>query len=290
MLPAVQPSTLGGATQFTISVVQDADFLTQPIYPRVADQGAGLDQVPIGIGPGPQSGQPRGPQPDLAPANVVVSQSTLDWGQSFQVGAVIQNVGQADAGKFRVRFIATGVAGDLTHGVFLGDTMVDGVAANSAVNVLTTVRLPSKLPFGNTVASPAYARIYAIADPEDVTDPSMRSNNMASSAPVLLHVVGVDGTTKVPTYAANIYNSPALAAQAAKQVATTPKSPKAPKPASTKPAPKHKLDFFASVGQGFTKGVEHQLKVFPSNVNKLLKRIGISGGSNSKKATATTSQ
>ena len=293
-LPPVEPTTLGGASQFTISIVQDADFLTQPIYPRIADQGNGIDQGPIGIAPGPNAGIPRGPQPDLAPASVVVSQDTLNWGQTFQVGTVIQNVGQADSGRFRVRFVATGVAGDVSHGVFLGDTMVDGVAANSAVNVLATVRLPSKLPFGSTVASPAYARIYAIADPEDVTDQSMRSNNMASSAPILLKVVGVDGTTVVPTYPANIYDSPAKAAQAAKAATKTAKvvkTPKSPKPATTKPAPKKKLDFFASVGQGFTKGVEHQLKVFPENVSKLFKRIGISssssGGANA--STATTS-
>ena len=34
-------ATLNSASQFTVSVVQDADFLTQPIYPRIADQGTG---------------------------------------------------------------------------------------------------------------------------------------------------------------------------------------------------------------------------------------------------------
>ena len=60
-LPAIEPTTLGGATQFTISVVQDGDFLTQPVYPRSPTRGAGLDQGPIGISPGPLAGTPQGP-------------------------------------------------------------------------------------------------------------------------------------------------------------------------------------------------------------------------------------
>ncbi len=284
-LPAIEPTSLSGATQFTISVVQDADFLTQPVYPRLADQGVGLDQGPIGIAPGPQAGAARSPQPDLAPASVVVSQSSLSWGQPFQVGTVIQNVGQGDAGPFRVRFVATSVAGDLSHGVFLGDTTVSGLAANSAVNVLASVQLPSKLPFGTTVANPAYVRIYAIADPEDVVDQSMRSNNMASSAPVLLSVLTADGSVPatVPTYPQNIYTIPVLAAQAAKTNAKAALGK--PKPAA---APKkHRVSFIAGLSEGFTKGIEHQLKVFPDNFNKLISRLGASGNSSSSNARRT---
>ena len=295
-LPAVEPVTLGGASQFTISVVQDADFLTQPIYPAVATQGAGLDQGPIGISPGPASTTPQGLLPNLAPASVVVSGNSLSWGQQVQVGTVIQNVGLADSGPFRVRFVATGVAGDVSHGIFLGDATVSGLAANSSINVLASVQFPSKLPYGSTVANPVYLRIYAIADPEDVVNETTRSNNLASSAPVLLSVLTADGSkpANVPTYPQNIYAVPVLAANAAKNAGKNAGKPAvhkpalakpapgklgAPKPATTKPAPKKKLDFLASVSQGFTKGVEHQLRVFPDNFNKLVKRIGASGSS-----------
>ena len=286
-LPALEPTTLNGANQFTISVVQDADFLTQPIYPQVADQGPGLDQGPIGILPGPAGTAQLGAnsQPDLAPATVVVSQSSLNWGQNFMVGAVIQNVGLADAGKFTVRFVATGVSGDLTHGIFLGDATVDGLAANSSTNVLTSVHLPAKLPYGTTLASPAYARIYAIVDPEDEVGQSSRSNNMASSAPVLLSVVGVNGETTVPTYPASIYSTAATAIKAAKTAKTTATKATpvlgAAKPAGTKVAKpkKHKVDLLASVSESVTSTVEKQFKALPDNVNKLLKRIGISGSS-----------
>jgi CARDB len=278
-LPAIEPSTLGNATQFTISVVQDADFLTQPVYPAVATQGVGLDQGPIGISPGPLAATPPGPLPDLAPASVVVSQTSLSWGEQFQVGAVIQNVGLGDSGPFRVRFVATSVTGDVSHGIFLGDTMVSGLAANSAVSVLAPVQFPSKLPFGTTVANPSYLRIYAIADPEDVVSESTRSNNMASSAPVLLSVLTSNGSApaNVPTYPQNIYTVPVLAAKAAKTTAQATLGK--PKPASTKPVKKHKPDFLASLSEGIAKGVEKQIKAIPKGFNDFLHNIGVSGNS-----------
>ena len=287
-LPAIEPMTLNGANQFTISVVQDADFLTQPIYPQVADQGAGLDQGPIGILPGPAGTAQPGANtlPDLAPATVVVSKSSLLWGQSFQVGAVIQNVGMGDAGKFTVRFIATGVSGDLSHGIFLGDAEVAGLAANSSTNVLTTVELPAKLPYGTTLASPAYARIYAIVDPEDVVEQSSRSNNMASSAPVLLSVVGVNGQTTVPTYPQSIYSTAATATQAAKKAKTTKTTTTkvlgtaTPASGTKKPAAKkHKVDALAHASETTISYVEKQLSAFPKGLNNFLSKIGVTGGS-----------
>src|SRR5262249_42510857 len=46
-LPATAPSSLSSNTQFTLSVAQDADYVTDPIYPHVAAQGVGLDSTPI---------------------------------------------------------------------------------------------------------------------------------------------------------------------------------------------------------------------------------------------------
>jgi hypothetical protein len=299
-LPSVEPSTLGGATQFTISVVQDGDFLTQPIYPRIADQGNGLDQATINIGPGPAGIPAPGPQPDLAPASVLTSTNSLYWGQQFQVSTVIQNVGLADAGPFRVRFVAGAIGSDLSQGIFLGDTTVNGLVANGSTTVIATVQLPSKLPYGAQVASPAYFRIYAIADPEDVINESLRSNNMASSAPVLLQVINTDGSsTTVPTYPANVYNNPVTAAKAAKAVAkkatssptkTTTKLGK-PSPASTTKTKlkvvKHKPDFLASLSEGVVKGVEKQIKAIPHGFQNFLNDIGASGNSSGSSSTAT---
>ena len=290
-LPPVEPLTLGAATQFTISVVQDADFSTQPIYPRIANNGAGFDQGPIGIAPGPLASFPQGATPDLAPSTVLVSQTSAYWGGSFQVSAEIQNVSNVAAGPFTVRFVATGSSGDISHGIFLGDVQVPGLAANGATNVLTTVQLPAKLPYGVSIASPAYSQVYAIADPEDRVNESLRSNNMASSAPILLQVVGTDGTTtKVPTYPQNIYTNPTLVLQAAKQAAAAQKATLGtPKPASTtKPVKHHKVDFFAGLTEGITKGIVKQFKAIPKGVNNLLNDLGAASSSHSSKAAAVT--
>jgi CARDB len=283
-LPPIEPLTLGSASQFTISVVQDADFLTQPVYPRIADQGRGLDQGPIGISPGPEANTPQGPTPDLAPSAVMASQNSLYWGQSFQVSAVVQNISNVDAGPFTVRFVATGSSGDVTHGIFLGDVQVPSLAANAPTTVVTTVQLPSKLPYGDSVASPAYAEIYAIADPEDVVNESLRGNNMSSSAPILLQVVGTDGTTTtVPTYPQNVYANPALAAQAAKQVAQTQKAKLGtPKPAAS--AKKHKVNLLASISET----IVNQIEGIPKGVTSLLKNIGGTGGSGTSSSPTTT--
>ena len=295
ILPPIEPSTLGNATSFTISIVQDADFLTQPIYPQVANQGAGVDSGPLGILPGPLASTPQGPLPDLAPSSVAVSQNTLEWGQQFQVSTVIQNVSNVDAGPFRVRFVATGISGDVSHGVFLGDAMVGGLAANSTTNVLATVHLPAKLPYGVSIASPTYAKIYAIADPEDVVNESMRSNNMASSAPVLLAVAGTSTNTTVPTYAQNIYTAPALATQAAQQAvkaqaaATKAVRLGTAKPASStkKPVKKHSVNLLASISESITKTIVNAVKGIPKGVNSLLNNIG--GSTSSGTSTANTS-
>jgi hypothetical protein len=300
-LPAQEPLTLGTSTQFTISVVQDGDFLTQPIYPRIASQGPGYDQGPIGIAPGPLAGAPQGATPDLAPSNVQVSSTSLNWGQSFSVSTVVQNLSNVGSPAFKVSFIAAGASGDVSHGIFLGSVQVPALAANTPTTVVTTVQLPSRLPYGDTVASPAYSEVYAVADPEDVVNESLRSNNMASSAPILLQVAGSGGaTTTVPTYPQTVATNPALAVQQATQAANKQKAAQlgTPKPASstkTKPvkvvntlvkkAPKkHSVNFLASVSEA----IVGQIEAIPKGVNDLLKKIGASSTSNSSNASTTT--
>jgi CARDB len=283
-LPPLEPLTLGGATQFTVSVVQDADFLTQPVYPQVATQGIDIDQGPLGINPGPLAATPQGPTPDLAPSTVLVSQNSLVWGQQFQVSAAIQNVSNVASPPFTVRFVAAGATGDVSHGIFLGDVQVPALAANSVTNVLTTVKLPSILPFGDTVASPSYSQIYAITDPEDMVNESLRSNNMSASAPVLLQVVGSGGaTTTVPTYPQNVYTSATLAATAAKQAALNQQvNLGTPKPAAV--VKKHKVDALASVSESVENWFVKQVKAIPEGTKDLLKSLGVSSGSNSSNA------
>jgi hypothetical protein len=292
-LPAQEPFTLGSATQFTISVVQDGDFLTQPIYPRTASQGAGFDQGPIGISPGPDALLPQAPGPDLAPSDVQVSSPSLNWGQSFTVSTVVQNLSNTPAPAFTVFFIAAAANGSPSNGIFLGQVQLAAVAANTPTTVVSTVSLPSRLPFGDTVASPAYSEIYAIADPEDVINESLRTNNMASSAPVLLQVGGSGGAqTDVPTYPENTATNPALAVQEATRAAVKAKTAQlgTPKPASSAKAPKakaantlikkapakHGVNFLASVSEA----IVGQIEAIPKGVSDLLKDVGVSSSNN----------
>ena len=104
---------------------------------------------------------------------------------------------------------------------------------------------------------------------------------MASSAPVLLQVVGTDGTTTtVPTYPQNVYTNPALALQAAKQVAQNQKvNLGTPKPASV--VKKHKVSFLAGLSESITKFAVKEVKAIPKGFNSLIKDLGAGGGSNS---------
>jgi hypothetical protein len=114
---------------------------------------------------------------------------------------------------------------------------------------------------------------------------------MASSAPVLLQVVGANGVTTVPTFPQNVYNSPALAAKAAQAVAKAQAARAklgSPKPASS--TKKHKVDFLAGLSEGIIKGVTKTIAGIPKGVNNIIKDIGGSGSSNNTTTnTANTS-
>ena len=47
-LPVTPPQVLGGASQFTLSLLPDADFLTNAVYPHVPG-GIGVDQATVNI-------------------------------------------------------------------------------------------------------------------------------------------------------------------------------------------------------------------------------------------------
>ncbi len=147
-LPAGPPGNVGQATQFTVSLIPDADYLTQPIGPRHADQGNGLDTVPITISPAVNAGLDSGPKPDLAAGGVQVPTSDLIWGTSFDVTATVQNIGQGEANDVKVHFFLTGITGATDRGLFLGDAIINNLAGGASQNVTKTLKLPSRVPPG----------------------------------------------------------------------------------------------------------------------------------------------
>ncbi len=295
-LPATAPSSLSSDTQFTLSMAQDADYVTDPIYPHVADQGQGLDQTPITITANPAvssstsststttttSGTPA--LPDVAPSNVVITSPSVFWGYNFQVSANFQNLGQADAGPMEVMYVLTGSGGSLANGVFLGEATLPALAQGATQVINQTVHLPSQLPSGVTIPSTSTGRIAVLVDPDHTIDQSLRSNSLAESAPVTLRVLGTDGTSTVPTsppigttlgqpqpagaIQSTTTTTSTTTAQVAAAVAASAKAKAARQGHTTKlhrqAAPKK---------QSITSRIEHQLKVFPSNVQNFLNNV-----------------
>ncbi len=181
-------------------MTQDADYVTNALYPHQPDQGVGYDQTPITITVNPDSTATTGPLPDLATSSVLGPTSTVRWGQSIAVTTEIQNLGQGAAGPFMVRFLLTGQGGSINDALFLGDVTIPGLAAGANQQLTQTLQLPTRLPAGLTLNSVGYARIAVIADPENFINETLKSNNESISAPFIVRLPG--NATTVPTTAA----------------------------------------------------------------------------------------
>jgi hypothetical protein len=198
-LPPVAPVPLTNYTNFGLTMTQDADYVTNDLYPHQPDQGLGYDQAAITITTSPTSTATLGPLPDLAASSVLVSKSSLTWGSTFSVSTDVQNLGQGDAGPFRVRFLLTGQGGSFNNAIFLGDAMIPGLAAGYNQQVNQTLQLPTRLPAGVTLNNVGYARIAVIVDPENVVNETLKSNDASLSAPSIVRLPG--NATMVPTSA-----------------------------------------------------------------------------------------
>ena len=131
--------------------------------------GIGVDQATVNITVPPGTTPPAlGPLSDLAPGAITTSSTNLSWGQTFQTQTYIQNLGQADPGPFRVRFVLVGLSGDTTHGIFLGDAIVNGIAPGTVQPVNQNLTLPLRLPAGVSLSSLGTGRIAVLVDPENV--------------------------------------------------------------------------------------------------------------------------
>jgi len=195
-LPSNIPTLLSGNTNFTLSMIQDANYITNSAYPHLPTVGMGYDQAPITITGGTTA---SGPLADLAASSVLSSTNSLSWGSSFQVTTMVQNLGQGDAGPFTVRFLLVGLSGSINQGIFLGDAQIPSLKAGYNQEIVQTLTLPSRLPSGMTLNSTGWARIAVIVDAENTVNESLMSNNLAESAPMVVRLPGTNGTSTVPT-------------------------------------------------------------------------------------------
>ncbi len=243
-LPTSPPSALSGATQFTVSLVQDADYQTNNIFPHAAMQGAGKDSTVIAIPTAADLSAANATKGDITPSALTVPKTPLTFGQSYQVSTTLTNQGQAAVGAFRVRFLLAGPDGSLNNSIFLGDTQLAGLKAGYAQKIIQTLQLPSQLPSGLVLNSLSTGKIAVLVDPEHALDLASRADSSALSTAVKLRVVGADGQVT--------------------QGATT----TTPTATTLTPAQQHRKALEAA---RVKHTVEHNLKVFPQHVIDFVK-------------------
>jgi hypothetical protein len=257
-LPATPPLALNGASQFILSILPDGDYLTSVTYPHGPISGLGIDQAAVNVTVPPGTTPPAlGNLSDLAAGSVTTSSASLNWGQQFQAQALVENLGTADPGPFRVRFLLVGVSGDTSHGIFLGDTTLQGLAPGTSQQVSQNLTLPTRLPSSIVLSSVGYARVAVVLDPENTINETFKNNNISTSGTFTLRVLGTDGTSRVPSLP-----TPSLAPVTATKAKSTTAAPKT-NLAGTKlhrkaPPPNHSLI--------------HTLTVFPKRFNDFLKK------------------
>jgi hypothetical protein len=196
-LPAVEPSAIANYTNFGLTMTQDADYVTNDLYPHQPDQGAGLDQTSIAITTSPTSTATLGPLPDLAASSVLLSKTSVQWGSTIQATTAIQNLGLGAAPASPVFFVLTGQSGSLSDAIFLGETTIPALAPGASQQVNETLQIPNRLPAGVTLNAVGYGRIEVLTNPDNFIDESIYSNGGALSQPFILRLPG--NATTVPT-------------------------------------------------------------------------------------------
>ena len=196
-MPAAEPSSIANYTNFGLTMVQDADYVTNDLYPHTTSQGVGLDQAALTITTSATSTATVGELPDLAASSVILSKSSVDWGSTVGLTTEVQNLGAGASPASKVFFVLTGQSGSLTDAIFLGQTTIPALASGGAQTINQTIALPIRLPAGVSLGSVGYARIEVLTNPENDFDESIYSNGDALSEPFIVRLPG--NATTVPT-------------------------------------------------------------------------------------------
>lgn len=272
-LPSTAPTNIAGGSAFTLSIAQDANYVTNQVYPHTASQGAGLDSASVKIDTPSYAAPASTSLPNLTVTSVSVPGSNIPWGQNFQVSATLANAGTVDSGSFRIRFVLTGTDGT-THGIFLGDVGMSNLAAGATQTINQTLKLPATLPNGVALNSQSIGTIAVILDPEHTFNETSNASTIGFSNTVTLGAPPVATTppasTATPTTTATTTTTTTTTtaktthaekvaqlaeARAAARAAAVAKAATKPK---AKPA-KHTLS--------------HNLDVFPKNASDFLKKL-----------------
>ncbi|MEO6810047.1 MAG: CARDB domain-containing protein [Isosphaeraceae bacterium] len=228
-LPANPPTLLAASTQFTASVVLDADHQTT-LATTTANKGLGIDGATLQIANGPAA-LTADQQSDLVVSSIQGPGQPLRWGQAFNVATTVQNTGKADLGPFTVRYFFVDDNAPNSPPLALADASLPGLKSGFAQDLVQTVRFPGKLPDRLTAGGVVSGHIVVWADPENAVNEASESNNSLQTAPLALNLIGTDGsTTPIPATGPVVVPTPIapISPGPAQPAGTVPKIPSQP--------------------------------------------------------------
>src|SRR5262249_13024608 len=122
--------------------------------------------------------------------------------------------------------------------------------------------LPLRLPAGLTLSSLGVGKIAVVLDPENAVNEAFKNNNVSTSGPITLRLLGTDGTSFVPNLPAPGQLLPVQAPAVTAKIKKSPvvvTGPRGNQRLYRKPPPR-------------PNSLIHNLSVFPKRVNDLLKK------------------
>ena len=178
-LPSMIPASLAGAKQVVLSLVLDADHLTSTAT-APASRGLGADAVLLTPAAGTGAATDASTLPALSVATVQVPSLALRYGRPFQVSALVQNTGKADAGPLKVRFALIDDSNPAQPPIALADASLPGLQAGYAQDVVQTIPFPSRMAAGLPAGSTVNAHVVVTVDPDHAVATGSRANESLS--------------------------------------------------------------------------------------------------------------
>lgn len=220
-LPIYAPAALAGSTSYTVTMIQDAGAVANPVV-TAPNPTLGQDATTLTISaPATAPATPQASPADLRVDSVQEPSPALYRGSTFPVSATVENAGAGQAGAFKVRFLYEDNDDPSAPELVLGDVQVpSGLAPGYSQNVVATVKLPYRLPDGFDPNS-STARIVAVVDPDHTIDDSNPTNNRLAGAPIALRVISADGSSAVATTASSSASSSTVTGSTTSTEATT---------------------------------------------------------------------
>ena len=221
-LPSTIPATLVGSKQVVLSLILDADHAVTTAG-VAASQRYGIDGVLLTPAAGTGTTADASKLPALAVQTVQVPSKPLSYGQPFQVSAVVQNPGKADAGPFKVRFALVDDSDTTQPPLALVDASLPSLQAGYAQAVVQTIPFPTMLAAGLKVGATVNAHVVVTVDPDHALTEATRVNESLNGQATSITLAPPAAGVVAPLPAdGTITTAPALAATTTTSTPGTP--------------------------------------------------------------------